>query len=223
MFTYYGPETILQKAVSFYLRCIKQFSVDDVILLNPYRKGSLTVDMFNSTIQAAINPPADGKPSITVKDTTFRQGDRVMQTRNQATGVANGDTGEILRIYKAKDSSSETNVYCEIQFEGTILETYDSKQMETVQLAYCTSVHKSQGGEWKVAIIIISPEHKRLLQRNLLYTAITRAKIGVAIFGDFGSVAYAVDNNVVVQRNTHLSAAVEQKAKEYAAEQQPKR
>lgn len=203
-----GVEETLKQAVAFYVRCVRQFSLDDVILLNPYRKGNLTVDMFNREIQKIVNPPKEGETTFCLGGTTFRVGDRVMQTKNQPSGIANGDTGEIVRIYRARDESNEVTTFVDILFDGSVTETYERSQMEHIQLAYCTSVHKSQGGEWKVAIIIASPEHRLLMQRNLLYTAVTRAKEGVAIFGEMSALQYAVSNNVVPDRNTHLGADI---------------
>lgn len=203
----HGAQTILDQAVHFYLRCVKQFGIDDVVLLNPYRKGNLTVDMFNERIQNIVNPLKDNSPYMQVGRTKFRAGDRVMQTRNKDSGVANGDVGVITSVETRLTEDGEKETVCFVQFDE-ILEMYNSKDMESIQLAYCTSVHKSQGSEYKIVILIMFPEHRALLQRNLLYTGITRAKEGIAIFGEYPAMQQAINTNTVFERNTLLAERI---------------
>lgn len=130
----------------------------------------------------------------------FREGDRVIQNRNHEE-VSNGEVGVITSIR----DNGEDNAVVEIKFlDGKVVE-YSTDMMENVDLSYCISIHKSQGAEFPVVIIPILKEHYIMLRRNLLYTAISRAKQKVILIGQKQAIFMAIHNSDVDKRNTVLS------------------
>ena len=131
--------------------------------------------------------------------TTFRIGDKVIQTRNNYDkNIFNGDTGIIQSI--APDGTGLT-----IDFSGEFIE-YTKGELSEIQLAYCISIHKSQGSEYPVVVIPLLKQHFLLLQRNLVYTGITRARQKVYLVGSLDAYAMAIRNNDQQVRRTHLRA-----------------
>ena len=130
----------------------------------------------------------------------FRVGDRIIQTRNNED-VSNGEVGIISRIYTDDDGERLVDI--------TLLDgrevTYNDELMENVDLSYCITVHKSQGGEFSTVIIPLLKEHYVMLRRNLLYTAISRAKKKVILIGQRQAVYMAIHKNDVDKRNTVLA------------------
>ena len=121
-----------------------------------------------------------------------------MQLRNNYDkDIYNGDVGFIINIDSDSDSIS-------VNFDGRIVQ-YNKDELDELTLSYAITVHKSQGGEFPFVIIPLLQSHKRMLQRNLLYTGITRAKRMLIIVGDRKAIAHAVSNNAAIQRNTRLS------------------
>ena len=152
-------------------------------------KGLNCVNEYNKVIQQKINPPAPDKLEMKVKTTVFRQGDRVMQTKNNEF-VSNGETGIIVSIEKDEDEE----LLCGIKFDGkhdTIW--YDIEDMSNITLAYSITIHKSQGSEYKTVIMPIMKSFFIMLKRNLLYTAVTRAKSKVIIVGQKQAIFIAVN------------------------------
>ena len=130
----------------------------------------------------------------------FRVGDRIIQTRNNED-VSNGEVGIISRIYTDDDGERLVDI--------TLLDgrevTYNDELMENVDLSYCITVHKSQGGEFSTVIIPLLKEHYVMLRKNLLYTAISRAKKKVILIGQRQAVYMAIHKNDVAKRNTVLA------------------
>jgi exodeoxyribonuclease V alpha subunit len=170
-------------------------------VLTPMHRGPAGVQELNKRLQEALNPPHGSKPERTWGDTIFRLGDRVMQVRNNYDlDVYNGDVGEIAAIDREAQQLS-------VRFEearGARTITYDWASLDELQLAYALSIHKSQGGEYDAVVVPLVKQHRMLLQRNLLYTAITRAKQLVVLVGDHQAIMLAVDNNRVADRWTGL-------------------
>lgn len=177
-------------------------------VITPSHKGAAGTACLNAMLQNALNPPDPKKNERKVRDVVFRAGDRVMQTKNnyditwerdgkEGTGIFNGDIGKILSV-----NLHEENVT--IDFDGRITE-YDFTQLDEIEHAYAITVHKSQGSEYPVVIIPAFSSSPRLLTRNLLYTAVTRAKDMVIIVGSERVIKDMVDNNRLVQRYTGLS------------------
>lgn len=158
--------------------------------MSPMHRSPCGVDNLNKLLQNTMNPPTADKPQITVFGNVMRVGDKVMQIRNNyEKEVFNGDIGKIVEI-NGKD------VYVDFpdRLEGERVK-YTSVEMEELQLAYAMSVHKSQGSEYPFVILLMVPGHYIMLQRNLLYTAITRAKQRVLVVGAMRAVRQAVVNN----------------------------
>ena len=185
---------------------------DGIQVITPSRKGDAGTEMLNSALQSVINPPTRGKAEKKVRDFTLREGDKVMQIKNnydiewnkngtQGFGIFNGDIGVIKKI----DLSEELIT---VDFEDKICE-YDYTMLDELELAYAITVHKSQGSEYPIVIMPLYRYTPKLLTRNLLYTAITRAQSIVILVGN-GEVAKAmVDNNRQTKRYTGLRYALE--------------
>ena len=171
----------------------------DMQVLSPMRREACGVDMLNRSLQAALNPPASDKPEAV----GFRLGDKVMQTRNDYTkNVFNGDIGRIVQI------DSEHLV---VAFAEDVEIPYTRDEFGALTLAYAMSVHKSQGSEYDIIILPLVRAHHIMLQRNLLYTAVTRAKKGVIIVGDRTALFTAVSNDRTRRRYTLLAERLAEK------------
>lgn len=185
---------------------------NDIQILCPSRKGVLGVVELNKKLQGEINPPSKYKTETKSMIYTFRSGDKVMQTKNNydiewkrdgesGTGIFNGDIGRILTINKA-----DREVI--IDFDGRIC-NYTFDLLEQVELAYAITVHKSQGSEFDVVIIPVLGGFEKLYYRNLLYTAVTRAKKMLIIVGSQKKVFQMVDNDRRTLRYTCLRSMIE--------------
>ena len=185
-------------------RIPRRFGLDPrraIQVLSPMHRGPAGVQSLNKMLQEALNPPSPAKVERSWGDTIFRLGDRVMQVRNNYDlDVYNGDVGEIVAIDRAEQKLT-------VRFEearGAREVSYDWAFLDELQLAYALSIHKSQGGEYPVVVVPLLKQHFVLLQRNLLYTAITRAKEIVVLAGDQQAIEIAVNNNRVSERYTGL-------------------
>ena len=181
--------------------------LDNLQVITPTRLSCCGVEALNVRLQQALNPPSPSKKEKHAKGVVFREGDKVMQIRNnydilwvkngvEGTGIFNGDIGKIIKI----DNNAESLV---IDFDERITE-YDYSLLDELEHAYAVTVHKSQGSEYKTVIIPAFHFSKRLLTRNLLYTAVTRAQKMVIIVGDAEAVNEMVDNNRHAMRYTSL-------------------
>lgn len=174
--------------------------VSDIQVLAPMYKGAVGVTLLNERLQALLNPTSFAQ--VEWGDRVFRVGDKVMQTKNDYDkGVFNGDVGFIRRIDKE-------NAALKVEFleeAGPLLVEYAFHELDALVLAYAMTVHKSQGSEYPAVILPLVKEHRMLLQRNLLYTAITRAKRFCVIVGQPQALEWAVHNDRVALRNTGLA------------------
>jgi len=158
-------------------------------------KGTIGVSNLNIELQKNLNPDSFG---ITHGSRILRLGDKVMQiVNNYDKEVFNGDIGWVSRI-------DQENRELTIEFDGRLV-PYDYSDLDEVILAYAISVHKSQGSEYPVVILPVTTQHYMLLQRNLIYTGITRAKKLVVLIGTKKALAIAIRNNKPQQRYTLLS------------------
>lgn len=169
----------------------------DVQVIAPMYRGPAGVDALNLALQNVLNPKDPGRAELTVNQRVFRVGDKVMQTKNNyEKEVYNGDIGYIqgidLKAFKVT-----------VIIDDSFIE-YDMTDLDQLILAYCISTHRSQGSEYPVVVMPVVPQHYMMLQRNLLYTAITRAKRMVVLVGEKKAVFMAVGNNKVSERNTGL-------------------
>ncbi len=180
----------------------------NIQVITPSHKGAAGTDNLNALLQNALNPPDPFKAEKKVRDVIFRVGDKVMQTKNnydiswnrngrEGSGIFNGDIGRIVSV----DNHSESVT---IDFDGRITE-YDFTQLDEIEHAYAITIHKSQGSEYSAIIIPLFSFSPRLLTRNLLYTAVTRAKDMVILVGSEKVIKSMVDNNRLIQRYTGLS------------------
>lgn len=174
-------------------------SLNDIQILSPMKKGIVGVDQLNSELQDLLN---HSKESIVYGKTTFRLGDKVMQIKNNYDiNVFNGDIGFIS--YLNADLGQLT-----INFYGREV-SYEKSWLGQVTLAYAISIHKSQGSEYPVVVIPLSEQHFVLLQRNLLYTAVTRAKNLVCLVGSKTALNRCLYNNESFRRNSLLKQRCE--------------
>ncbi len=160
-------------------------------------RGAAGVDALNTRLQAVLNPPAPASPERSLYGQIFRKGDKVMQTQNNYDKeIFNGDIGRIA------DLSIEGQTLV-VDFDGQRV-AYDWSEADQLVLAYAISVHKSQGSEFPAVVIPIVKQHYRMLKRNLLYTAVTRAQKLCVLVGDRAAIQIALRNNEVVDRYSAL-------------------
>lgn len=170
----------------------------DIQVLSPMYRGATGVTNLNALLQARLNPPSSRKIERRLSGTLFREGDRVLQTRNNyEKDVYNGDLGYITGI----DLENQTLV---VSIDDRPIE-YEWAEADELTLAYAVSVHKAQGGEYPAIVMPLLTQHYLMLQRNLLYTGITRARQLVVLVGSRRAVALAVKNNQPGQRYSGLA------------------
>jgi exodeoxyribonuclease V alpha subunit len=190
----------------------------DVQVLTPMRKGMLGVERLNEILQQFLNPASEEKREKEHADGLFREGDKVMQIKNnyqttwekrgfrgtvleEGMGVFNGDTGIIRTI----------NTYAEnleVEFEDGKFVTYPFKQLDELELAYAVTIHKSQGSEYPAVVLPLLTGPKMLMNRNLLYTAVTRAKKCVCIVGIEQAVQEMIQNENEQKRYSSLDERI---------------
>lgn len=189
-------------------------ALKDIQVLTPMRKNPLGVNNLNIVLQQAFNPKSPFKAEKEYRDVTFREGDKVMQIKNnyniiwqiieggnvksEGTGVFNGDEGIIRRISNGEE-------FLEVVFDENKYVKYDFSQLDELELSYAATIHKSQGSEYKAVIIPAFNGPASLLSRNLLYTAVTRAKELCVIVGNPAIVKKMVDNNKEINRYSSLA------------------
>ena len=188
-----------------YIKEANCIGIEKVCILCPMKsRGKNSVKEYNERIQSMINPPAPDKPEIQMKNSVFRLGDRVMQTKN-SENVSNGETGFIVEIKKDEDD----NELCGIRFDGKPnVFWYYTEEMQNITLAYSITIHKSQGSEFKSVVIPMMKSFYIMLKRNLLYTAVTRAKSKVILVGQRAAVFMAVNKTETDKRNTQLGRRI---------------
>ena len=170
---------------------------NDIQVLSPMYRGPCGVNSLNERLQAIINPPAKGVSEKTLFGIKFRVGDKLMQVRNNYDkSVFNGDIGTLKSI-------SEIEHTLVVEFEGRCVD-YDWIEADQLVLAYAISVHKSQGSEFPVVVLPVLTQHYLMLQRNLFYTALTRAKKLSCVVGTYKALHIAIQNDKPVQRNSQL-------------------
>lgn len=191
-----------------------QEPLQDIQVLAPMKKGPLGVYNLNKRLQEALNPPAHKKKERKYGDVVFREGDKVMQIKNDyrlawtrslphqppemGEGVYNGDLGTIMSI----DLYEQT---LEVLFDDGRSAVYSFSMLEEMELAYCISIHKSQGSEFPIVLLPLLGGPPMLLNRNLLYTAVTRARHMVCILGRQSCIQQMVRNNQVKRRYSGLA------------------
>lgn len=189
-----------------YLQEVGRYGVDNVALLTPFRAKTVTgVRAMNERLRTLVNPPSADKAELTVGQRVFRRGDKVMQTKNREE-VSNGDIGYIRKIEQDTDG-----FLVEVDFHGGRIVSYeDSESLSHLDLAYATTIHKSQGGQYDSVLLSIQNLHGRMLKRPLVYTGLTRAKRRAIVVGDWAAVIRAIETVDTERRNTLLAARITQ-------------
>jgi len=195
------PEAILERLVVMIRERIPaRFGLDplrDVQVLSPMNRTDLGVAALNLKLQEVLNPPEPGKKEVQRYGTTFRVGDKVMQTSNNYTReVFNGDIGRITRVEPVDQE-------VRVDFDGRDL-SYEFGELDELTLAFATTIHKSQGSEYPAVIIPLHTQHYMMLQRNLLYTGITRGRRLVVVVGSRKALSIAVQRQDTARRYTLL-------------------
>lgn len=214
------PIDILNSVVNLtYSRLPKYLGIDSskIQVLAPMKSGVCGVDNLNKQLQEKLNPPSLSKPELETDKVIYRLGDRVMQitnnydrewikdTREQGAGVFNGDIGVIDHV---EPSTFETTVL----FEDGRYAKYNRKDLNELVLSYAITIHKSQGSEFDVVIIPVVAGAPMLLTKNLLYTAVTRAKRMVVLVGSKQNIYRMVHNKSTLTRNTLLKMFLQESA-----------
>lgn len=172
-------------------------SMDDIQVLSPMNRGLLGVRELNLRLQEALNPRRQDAPQVEKFGAQFQVGDRVIQTRNNYDKNAfNGDIGRIARVDEQEREAS-------VRFDGREV-NYDFGELDELSLAYAITIHKSQGSEFPAVVIPVSTQHYMMLQRNLIYTGMTRGRNLVVLVGEKKALAMAVKNNRMMQRHSGL-------------------
>ena len=173
-------------------------SPQDIQVLSPMHRGDVGVGALNERLQATLNPPSPNRPERRLGGRIFRLGDRVMQIRNNYDkDVYNGDLGMIASLDPVEQMLT-------VRIDDRIV-AYDFLELDELTHAYAVSVHKSQGSEFPAVVMPVMTQHYMMLQRNLLYTGVTRAKRLVVLVGTPRAVAIAVNNNRIADRYSGLS------------------
>lgn len=174
--------------------------LEEVQVLSPLRKDTEAgSDALNAVLRDIVNPKQKGYPEVVNGKLTFRETDKVMQIKNNDE-ISNGDVGEVLNIYH---ESGKTKM--RVDFGDERIMTYDEEDYWPLTHAYAITVHKSQGSEYPVVILPMLSCFRRMLRRNLFYTAVSRAQEKVIIVGSKRAIAQAIRTDVTTRRNTRLA------------------
>jgi exodeoxyribonuclease V alpha subunit len=197
------PEEVADKVVAVVAKSLPKrgFASSDVQVLTPMQRGSAGAVVLNQRLQEILNPKQPEKPEVQRGARLFRPGDRVMQMRNNYDkGVYNGDIGIVGNI----DHDEDTLAVHFTDAQGTTEVTYDFADLDELTLAYAVTIHKSQGSEYPAVVLALHTQHYMLLQRNLLYTALTRARQFAVLIGPQRAIQIAVRKRSDIRRHTRL-------------------
>ena len=184
----------------------KGFTSQDIQVLAPMYRGMAGIDALNKMMQEILNPLTPGKKEVQFNEVSYRIGDKVLQLVNSAElNVFNGDMGIIVGIIEAKYAESKMDELV-IAFDSNEV-TYPRNEWNQITLAYCCSIHKSQGSEFNMVILPMVRQYSRMLQRNLLYTAVTRSKERLILLGEVEAFQTCV-THVSANRQTTLAKRI---------------
>lgn len=186
-----GTENIEKEVRTQYEAFTSEYDISDVAVLSPYRRSTATgVDALNKSLQKVIFPEREGEG--------FQEGDKVMFTRNQS-GLTNGDIGIVTSVTRDDDGRW---IAADFGDQKVIL---DEKEAQNLELAYATTVHKSQGSEYKVVLLVMDPAHKFLHSKSIVYTALTRAKGTCVCIGSREAFTRSILNDRQTERSSMLA------------------
>lgn len=213
-----NPQAVQEAVVALVKKRLPSYlSVDSlrgIQVMAPMKKGALGVYQLNTVLQEALNPPCREKPELKRKEGLFRLGDKVMQIRNHydlewkrgtenGEGVFNGDIGYIVSLNREERSLA-------VEFDDGRRAVYEEDMLEELELSYCISIHKSQGSEFDAVVLPLISGPQMLMTRNLLYTAVTRARRLAVIVGREKCVCDMVDNGRVMRRYSALGRRLQE-------------
>lgn len=212
-----GADEAAEIVRSIYLDEIARNGMEQVQILTPYRKRSAAgVEELNKSLEEFVNPPTAGKKELHIGSQVFRVGDKILQNKNTET-ASNGDMGRILDFVTDEDG----NAKAVIGFTDGRQVQYEADQMEMIEHANATTIHKAQGSECPVIIIPWVKAFYMMLKRNILYTGVTRAKSKVYLVGEWAAVCQAIHTDDSGTRNTILGERIVQYYYQYQSEQKP--
>ena len=184
------------------------YDQNDIQVLAPIYKGVAGIDALNLALQEVFNPKED-QDEYRIGQTVYRVGDKILQTKNRPDDdVYNGDIGVLVEIGR-KDGFEYLEDTLIVDFDGNFVE-YTSKDFLTFTLAYCMSIHKAQGNEFKIVIMPVLDDYYIMLKRNLIYTGLTRAKQSLFILGSPKAFLYGIQNVKDAKRKTTLTSKINQ-------------
>jgi exodeoxyribonuclease V alpha subunit len=220
-----NPERMLYQVLSLSKERLKNYGDFDffthIQVLTPTKKGKLGTKELNKALQEELNPKIDEIEEKQYGEVIFREGDRVMQIKNNydifwekgsrdnlrtyeaGTGVFNGEIGRIIRI-----DNKERQI--QVEFDDGKITWYAYSELDQLEHAYAITIHKAQGSEFDVVILVIPQSSNMLLTRNLLYTALTRARKLLIVIGSKNLIDFMIKNNDIKRRNTGLKIRFEE-------------
>jgi exodeoxyribonuclease V alpha subunit len=196
----------------------KGFTARDIQVLAPIYKGNAGIDALNDSLQELFNPAAETKKEMSFGQKKFRVGDKVLQLANNPDEqVFNGDIGKIIAMFRAKETTEKEDLLI-VDFDG-IEVTYLKRDLHQLTLAYCCSIHKSQGSEFPIVVLPIVKGYHRMLRRNLIYTAVTRTTSYLIVCGDQGAFEQAVHKSDLDDRYSSLTEKLIERLTETVADE----
>ena len=190
----------------------KNYSLSDIQVLSPIYSGPVGIDILNKTLQETFNPKDTFKREIKTGYMTFREGDKILQLKNQPDDdVNNGDIGTLVEIESSEENENgKTTLY--VQFDETFV-SYTLDNISNITLAYCISIHKSQGSEYPIVIMPIVNSHYHMLQRKLIYTGVTRARQSLILLGSKNAFIKGIETEERHERESSLKEKLIEKGK----------
>ncbi|QVK19413.1 ATP-dependent RecD-like DNA helicase [Mycoplasmatota bacterium] len=180
----------------------KKYSIDHIQVLAPMYKGIIGIDNINQFLQNCINQKTEEKKEINYFNKIYRLGDKVIQLVNKPEkNIMNGDIGYIKHVFTEDESENDTRLI--VDFDGNEA-SFSETDLSELSLAYCISIHKSQGSEFDIVVLVLSKSYSIMLRKKLIYTAITRAKKFLIMLGDVEAYKLAVFNTRETARQTSL-------------------
>ncbi len=190
-------EQVVKNAIS------KGHHIKNIQVLAPMYKGPAGIDGLNKMIQQMVNPPGPDRKEVAFGDVVYRIGDKVLQLVNQPeSNVFNGDMGEVISIIKASETIDKKELLI-VSYDGIEVE-YERNDLNQITLAYCCSIHKSQGSEFPIVVMPVVRGYRKMLRKNLLYTGITRAKNFLILCGEPEEFKIGINRTDETERQTTL-------------------
>lgn len=196
----------------------KGYTARDIQVLAPMYRGNAGIDKLNEMLQELFNPKSEQRRELSFGNVVYRTGDKVLQLVNQPEShVFNGDIGEVVSIFYAKENTEKQDMVI-VSFDGNEV-TYTKQDLGQITHAYCCSIHKSQGSEFPIVVLPVVKSYYRMLRRNLLYTAVTRAKRFLILCGEEDALKLGVQRADETARQTSLRDRLQVKQSGFVIEE----